>query len=274
MNRWGIRRGGEGTKVTLGITGYHRSYPISEPITFNLTWNGNPVNEAPLHADNPTTITIPAGQVSASVTLRAAADSDGADKVYNQRVHHPLVATTPDGVFTVQNSDGIAVHDNEPEPAVSLEAPDSVLEGEDFHLTVRMTHRLENDADVRFGFNNPSRYSWNLTGLPDPRVITIPQGDLTATLGPLRKLDNDEKDGVTKVGFLLKKNRDEPWKLHNSGQSIYVDDDETPESERRRDRTTPAIFSGDNNAEEGTASFGFGVSIHPDPAPGQTITVD
>ena len=274
MNRWGIRRGGEGTKVTLGITGYHRSYPISEPITFNLTWNGNPVNEAPLHADNPTTITIPAGQVSASVTLRAAADSDGADKVYNERVHHPLVATTPDGVFTVQNSDGIAVHDNEPEPAVSLEAPDSVLEGEDFHLTVRMTHRLENDADVRFGFNNPSRYSWNLTGLPDPRVITIPQGDLTATLGPLRKLDNDEKDGVTKVGFLLKKNRDEPWKLHNSGQSIYVDDDETPESERRRDRTTPAIFSGDNNAEEGTASFGFGVSIHPDPAPGQTITVD
>ena len=120
----------------------------------------------------------------------------------------------------------------------------------------------------------PNGNSWNLTGLPDPRVITIPQGDLTATLGPLRKLDNDEKDGVTKVGFLLKKNRDEPWKLHNSGQSIYVDDDETPESERRRDRTTPAIFSGDNNAEEGTASFGFGVSIHPDPAPGQTITVD
>ena len=53
MNLWGIHRGGGPTKVTLGFTGHHRAYPLTEPITFDLTWNGQPVNEAPLHADNP-----------------------------------------------------------------------------------------------------------------------------------------------------------------------------------------------------------------------------
>ena len=70
---WGIRRGGEGTPVTLSVG----DGPFRGTQTFTLHWNGNPVNQAPLHADNPTTMVLPAGQTQVTVQLRAAADADG-----------------------------------------------------------------------------------------------------------------------------------------------------------------------------------------------------
>ncbi len=275
LSVWGIRRGGGPTKATLTVT----NGPFDEDRTYTIHWNGQPTNQGLLHSDNPTTVTLPAGHIHARGNLRAAADDDGPNKVYNREVEHPLVYKE-NGTEVVRTKPGdlwdgnLSVHDNEEEPSISLEMPESVLEGNDFHLVARMTHRLEEDANVPFSVNNPSRHSWTLTGVPDPPVVQIPQGELEGRVGPFRKPDNDEKDGVTKLGFLLAKKRDDPWKLHGSHREVYVDDDETPESERRRDRTTPLVFSGDNNATEGDEKMTFGVSIHPDPAHGQTVTVD
>ena len=169
LSRWGIRRGGGPTEVTLGVG----DGPFREARTYTMHWNDLPVNRGLLHRDNPTSITLPAGRNQASVNLRAAADDDGPDKVYNREVEHPLifkyngsevVRTKPGGLY-----DGnLSVHDNESEPVISLEAPESVAEGEDFQLTVRMSHRLEDDAVVGFGFSNPSRAKWNLSGVPEP----------------------------------------------------------------------------------------------------------
>ncbi len=76
-------------------------------------------------------------------------------------------------------------------------------EGEAFQLTLRMSHRLEDDAAVGFGVSNPSRARWNLSGVPNPPVITIPGGDVVATTSPIRKPDDEEKDGDTEVTFVL-----------------------------------------------------------------------
>ena len=157
--------------------------------------------------------------------------------------------------------------------------PESVLEGEDFHLVARMSHRLDQDANVRFSVNNPSRYRWTLTGVPDPMEVRIPQGQLTATVGPLRKPDNDTKDGFTRLGFLLSKTRDDPWTLHDYHREVYVDDDETPESERRRNfidgkPTANALNTVGHESGTGAVSRArFRVKIH-DAKPSETYTFD
>ena len=214
LSRWGIRRGGDPTKATLTVS----NGPFREARTYAIEWNGQPTDQGLLHSGNATSVTLPAGDIHASVNLRAAADDDGATKVYNREVEHPLVYKE-NGTEVVRTKPGdlwdgnLSVHDNEPEPVASLEAPAIVDEGEDFRLTVRFGHRLDQDADIRFGFSNPSRAKWNLTGVPDPRVITIPEGELMGTTGPIRKPDNTDKDTDTEITFVLKKNRDEPWLL-------------------------------------------------------------
>ena len=274
---WGIRRGGEGTPVTLSVDGG----PFRGRQTYTLHWNGNPVNQAPLHADNPTTMVLPAGQNQVTVQLRAAADADGADKVYNPEVQYPLVARQS-GTEVVRTRPGrlydgnLSVHDNEPEPVASLEAPEIVDEGEDFRLTVRFGHRLDRDADIGFGFSNPSRAKWNLTGVPAPRVITIPAGDLVATTGRIRKPDNANKDTDTEITFVLSQPaRDDPWKLGDSAKTVRINDDETPESDYRRGpwlRIGPA--SGRESGDGSDTSMTFRVNLDDRRTTQTTVSVD
>ena len=275
--RWGIRRGGKGTRVTLSVGGG----PFRGTQTYTLHWNGNPVNQAPLHADNPTTMVLPAGQTQVTVQIRAAADADGADKVYNPEVQYPLVArqSGTEVVRTRQSGlyDGnLSVHDNEPEPVASLEAPELVEEGEFFRLRVRFSHRLDRDADIGFGFSNPSRAKWNLTGVPDPRVITIPAGDLVATTGLIRKPDNADKDRDTEITFVLSlPARDDPWKLSDSAKTVRINDDETPESDYRRGpwlRIGPA--SGRESGDGSDTSMRFRVNLDDKRTTQTTVSVD
>lgn len=233
----GIWRGGPATTAVLAIKGHHYWNRLPEPITFDLTWNGNPVNEAPLHPDNPTSMTIPAGEHLARVELRAVADSDGADRVYNRPVTHRLVATSSDGVFVVENRSpskgprGLTIVDNEKKPRVSLQGPEIVDEGEHFRLTVRFSHRLDQDAEIRGSVINGARHSWNLTGIRDSFGLTIPKGELTATSGQIRKPQNTRKDGDKTVTFLVKQPGDNPW-LGTPLHEVRINDDETPDADR------------------------------------------
>ena len=278
--RWGIRRGDEGTPVTLSVGGG----PFRGRQTYTLHWNGNPVNQAPLHADNPTTMVLPAGQNQVTVQLRAAADADGADKVYNAEVQYPLVARQggSEVVRTRQSRlyDGnLSVHDNESEPVVSLEAPELVEEGEPFRLTVRFSHRLDRDADIGVGFSNPSRAKWNLTDpvnvLPSPFVITIPEGDLSSR-ATIVKPDNSDKDGDTEITFVLSQPaRDDPWKLGNSAKTVRINDDETPDSDYRRGpwlRIGPA--SGRESGDGSDTSMRFRVNLDDRRSTQTTVSVD
>ena len=274
LSVWGIRRGGDPTEATLTVS----NGPFREARTYTIEWNGQPTDQGLLHSGNATSVTLPAGDIHASVNLRAAADDDGPTKVYNREVEHPLVYKE-NGTEVVRTKPGdlwdgnLSVHDNEPEPVASLEAPAIVDEGEDFRLTVRFGHRLDQDADIRFGFSNPSRAKWNLTGVPDPRVITIPEGELTGTTGPIRKPGNTDKDSDTEITFVLKKNRDEPWLLGHSARTVRFNDDETPDSERGAWlRTGPA--SATESGDGSDTVMTFRVDLDDRRGTKTTITVD
>ena len=267
LSRWGIKRGGEPTKVTLSL-GYEG---FREERTYTMEWNGQATNQGLLHANNPTSITLPAGRTQASVNLRAAADDDGPSKVYNLEVQHPLVIlengdevtrTKPGELY-----DGnLSVHDNDPKPVISLEAPETVAEGEDFHLTARMTHRLENDAVIGFDFNRPGGRGWELSGVPEPRTITIAGGDLTGTAGPMRRPDDEDNDGDSDITFQLDNPRrgggnDDPWTLSDYSQTVRFTDDDTPDSERRAPRLSIEDASGDESDDGSDSTLTFLVKL-------------
>ena len=287
LSRWGIRRDGDPTEVMFGVG----DGPFRETRTYTMLWNGKPTNEGLLHPDNPTTLTLPAGRNGASVELRAAADDDGPNKVYNLEVEYPLVfeengskvvQTRPSGLY-----DGnLSVHDNESKPVISLEAPESVAEGEDFKLTVRMSHRLENDAVVGFGFSNPSRAKWNLSGVPEPQTITVrgiqggqgkpaTLGDLSATSPAMQRPDDEKNHGDTDITFVLdQQGRDDPWTLGDSAQTVRFTDDETEEIEGQTPRFSIEDASG-SESDDGTAStLTFTVRLRDEREHRRIVSVD
>ena len=274
----GIWRGGPATTAVLAIKGHHYWNRLPEPITFDLTWNGNPVNEAPLHPDNPTSMTIPAGEHLARVELRAAADSDGADRVYNRPVTHRLVATSSDGVFVVENRSpskgprGLTIVDNEKKPRVSLQGPEIVDEGEHFRLTVRFSHRLDQDAEIRGSVINGARHSWNLTGIRDSFGLTIPKGELTATSGQIRKPQNTRKDGDKTVTFLVKQPGDNPW-LGTPLHEVRINDDETPDADRWQ-RLSVDDASVHESGDGSDTQMRFNVSLRDARSQQPTVTVE
>lgn len=71
--------GGESTTATISITD---GYVLETDTTFSLRWSGKRVNEgAYLDSRNPATITLPAGQISASVELKGKPDADTGSRV-------------------------------------------------------------------------------------------------------------------------------------------------------------------------------------------------
>lgn len=71
--------GGDSTSATISITD---GYMLETDTTFYLTWFGRPVNEgAYLDSRNPATITLPAGQISASIELKSKPDADSGSRV-------------------------------------------------------------------------------------------------------------------------------------------------------------------------------------------------
>ena len=108
---------------------------VETDTVFTLTWGGQPTDE--LHPDNPTTVTIRAGEHIGWSYLWAAADQDS-PPVYNQPVKRDVVATLGE----LELSDPLIVFDDEPLPVAKLSAPATVAEGETFKVTATLQHRL------------------------------------------------------------------------------------------------------------------------------------
>ena len=101
--------GGDSTTATISITD---GYVLDTDTTFHLTWSGRPVNEgAYLDSRNPATITLPAGQISASIELKGKPDADSGSRVSCFRPFtRDLIAKQ--GEFEIDRTP-LAVHDNE-----------------------------------------------------------------------------------------------------------------------------------------------------------------
>ena len=189
--------------------------------TIALQWNGAPTTD--LHPENPTEITIPAGESQAAVKLRAA-DDDNTD--YNKPVKANVTATLGDVTVT----DSLTVIDNDARPKASLSVPASVAEGADFKVTANLSHTMDIDTTVHFTHQNP--YDIDIGGYPELPAIRVAAGSLTGESAAMRKLNDNMKDGWGDIHFSV--NGTQNLGFDATRATVRITDDDATEPNRRR----------------------------------------
>ena len=239
---------------------------VETDTVFTLTWGGRPTDE--LHPDNPTTVTIRAGEHIGWSYLWAAADQDS-PPVYNQPVKQDVVAR----LGTLELSDPLIVFDDEPLPVVKLSAPATVAEGETFRVTATLQHRLDVDTTVPINMVNPSqmnmRDSADVFGWPYPSIF-IPEGQLTGQTDAVHKQQDNDEDGYGDLYFGVNGISPAQWWPSHEQARVRVTDDDTNDPNRRRYAGWPRLYMGDAWADESgdpdtvdTTMRTFSITLYP-----------
>ena len=225
---------------------YAPSTRVETDTTFALTWGGRPTTE--LHPDNPTTVTIKAGEHISWAYLWAAADQDN-PPVYNQPVKGDVVAK----FGALELRDPLIVRDDEPLPVVKLSAPATVAEGDTFKVTATLQHRLDVDTTVPINMVNPSqmtvRDSTGVFGWPYP-AISIPAGQLTGQTVSIHKQQDNVEDGYGNLNFGVNGISPYHWWPSHEQATVRITDDDTEDPNKRRYAGWPRLIMGDAWAEE------------------------
>ena len=246
---------------------------VETDTVFTLTWGGRPTDE--LHPDNPTTVTIRAGEHIGWSYLWAAADQDS-PPVYNQPVKQDVVAR----LGTLELSDPLIVFDDEPLPVVKLSAPATVAEGETFRVTATLQHRLDVDTTVPINMVNPSqmnmRDSTDAFGWPYPSIF-IPEGQLTGQTDAVHKQQDNDEDGYGDLYFGVNGISPAQWWPSHEQATVRVTDDDTNDPNRRRYAGWPRLYMGDAWADESgdpdvDTTITFSITLYPTSR--SEITVD
>ena len=246
---------------------------VKTDTVFTLTWGGRPTDE--LHPDNPTTVTIRAGEHIGWSYLWAAADEDS-PPVYNQPVKQDVVAR----LGTLKMSDPLIVFDDEPLPVVKLSAPATVAEGETFKVTATLQHRLDVDTTVPINMVNLSqmniRDSAGVFGWPYPS-ISIPKGQLTGQTDTVHKQQDNDEDGYGDLYFGVNGISPAQWWPSHDQATVRVTDDDTNNPNKRRYAGWPRLYMGDAWADESgdpdvDTTITFSITLYPTSR--SEITVD
>ncbi len=270
VTNYSITRGSTVTgdqKTPVVVYAYNTT--VETDTTFTLTWNDRPTNE--LHPDNPTSLTIKAGQHNASGFLSAAPDDDN-PKVYNQPVKANVVAT----LGSLALSDQLVVIDDEWLPTASFSTPDTVREGQAFRITANLSFGLDVDTYVIGRVENPSEM--NLQGFDEPYIyLSIPAGSLSAESGDIRKRNDNEEDGYGDLYISVNNSNLKHWWPEDERHKVHVTDDDTTDPNKRRYAGWPRLIMGDANATESgdpntETTITFTVFLYPTSR--STITVD
>ena len=240
---------------------------------FTLTWGGRPTDE--LHPDNPTTVTIRAGEHIGWSYLWAAADQDS-PPVYNQPVKRDVVAK----LGALELRDPLIVQDDELLPVVKLSAPTTVAEGDTFKVTATLQHRLDVDTTVPINMVNPShmtvRDSNGAFGWPYPS-ISIPSGQLTGQTVSIHKQQDNAEDGYGDLYFGVNGISPAQWWPSHQQAKVRVTDDDTNNPNKRRYAGWPRLYMGDAWADESgdpntVTKMQMPITLYPTSR--STITVD
>ncbi len=240
---------------------------------FTLTWGGRSTDE--LHPDNPTTVTIRAGEHIGWSYLWAAADQDN-PPVYNQPVKRDVVAK----LGALELRDPLIVQDDELLPVVKLSAPATVAEGETFKVTATLQHRLDVDTTVPINMVNPSqmtvRDSNGVFGWPYPS-ISIPSGQLTGQTVSIHKQQDNAEDGYGDLYFGVNGISPAQWWPSHEQATVRVTDDDTDDPNKRRYAGWPRLIMGDAWADESgdpntVTKMRMPITLYPTSR--STITVD
>ena len=219
---------------------------VKTDTTFTLTWDGRPTTK--LHPDNPTTVTIKAGEHISWAYLWAAADQDN-PPVYNQLVKRDVVAKLGE----LELRDPLIVQDDELLPVVKLSAPATVAEGDTFKVTATLQHRLDVDTSVPINMVNPSqmtvRDSTGVFGWPYP-AISIPAGALTGQTASIHKQQDNAEDGYGDLYFGVNGISPAQWWPSHEQAKVRVTDDDTDDPNKRRYAGWPRLYIGDAWADE------------------------
>ena len=213
--------GGKGTTATISITD---GYVLEADTTFHLRWFGMRVNEgAYLDSRNPATVTLPAGQISASVELKGKPDADSGPRVsYFRPFTRDLIAEQ--GGSEIDRTP-LTVHDNETRPVVSLSGPSEVDEGDTITLTWSKSVRTEYGITTTFEVTDPWRRT--PTGLASTATQSIGGTDTTVTRD-IRLTDDSVENGNAYITFTIRKRKgDDGYDLGTSAVTVRVIDDET-----------------------------------------------
>ena len=214
--------GGKSTTATISITD---GYVLETDTTFHLRWFGQRVNEgAYLDSRNPATITLPAGQISASVELKGRPDADsGPQASYFRPLTKDLIAKQ--GGVEIDRKP-LTVHDNEKPPVVSLSGPSEVDEGGTITLTWSRSVRTDYDITTTFEVTDPWRRTF--TGLPSTATQSMGSTDMTVTRD-IQLPDDNVRNGNTWITFTIHgREGDDSYHLGASTVKVRVIDDETP----------------------------------------------
>ena len=269
-----IVRGEEGTTVTMSITD---GYVLEQDVTFNLTWYGDPTNDGQslLHAGNPTTITVRAGNIHGSVELKARADDDSGIQVsYHEPITRDLIAKH--GTATIGTT-LFSVHDNEPAPTMSLSGPAQVNEGETFTVSLTKPMRTYDPYTIPIKVGNPNRVTlevknpFHLRG-PIGKTNTLRQSIGSTSLSQtieIEATDDGIKNGDREVTFQIQRSSTDPWRLGTQSLTVTVRDVTPAGTATIRAISNAANESGDPNKN---AKLNIGVVLSK--AVNQTVTVD
>ena len=198
----GFTQGGDPVTVTISITD---GYVLETAQTFTLEWLGEGVKHGHfMDPTNPQTIILPAGQIHASVQLRARnTASPGYTNTIRQqdlmaKIGSKVVAKTP-----------LTLYDSDPEPTLTLSTSRTwVNEGDSFTLTATLSATSDTAVPVFLGITNPSGRS--LGGLATLPYTNAPQG-MYVNSGQATKsyvistADTPAKDGDNKLTFIISK---------------------------------------------------------------------
>ena len=247
---------------------------VETDTTFEITWGGRPTDE--LHPDNPTTVTIMAGEHIGWEYLWAAADQDD-PPVYNQPVKKDVVVSLGE----LKLRDALIVRDDESPPVAKLSVPTTVPEGEFFRVTATLQHRLDVDTNVPINMVNRSGMTirdedGNIFGWPYQK-IPIPAGALTGQTVSIKKVQDSDEDGYGDLNFIVNGISPYHWWPSRHHAKVRVTDDDTNNPNKRRYSGWPRLYMGDVWADEGGepgAVTKMQVPITLYPTSGSTITVD
>ena len=247
---------------------------VKTDTTFTLTWGGRPTTE--LHPDNPTTVTIKAGEHIGWAYLWAAADQDN-PPVYNQPVTGDVVAK----LGALELSDPLTVRDDEPLPVVKLSAPATVAEGDTFKVTATLQNRLDVDTTVPINMVNPSQMTvfdstHGVFGWPYP-AISIPAGQLTGQTVSIHKQQDNAEDGYGNLNFGVNGISPYHWWPSHEQATVRITDDDTDDPNKRRYAGWPRLYMGDAWADESgdhdiVAKMRMPITLYPTSR--STITVE
>ena len=250
---------------------------VETDTTFSLTWGGRPTDE--LHPDNPTTVTIRAGEHIGWSYLWAAADQDD-PPVYHQPVTGDVVATLGAKLGDLVLSDPLIVRDDEPLPVVKLSAPATVAEGDTFKVTATLQHRLDVDTTVPINMVNPSqmnmRDSTDVFEWPYP-TISIQKGELTGQTDSIHKQQDNDEDGYGELRFGVNGISPYHWWPSYEQATVRITDDDTNDPTKRRYANWPRLYMGDAWADESgdpdvDTTITFSITLYPTSR--SEITVD